>query len=74
VHAGAADTIAGVKGAEFTHRQGRLAGIVAHRKGLLRRPQDEIEANAVAQFIRNKVDAEIARGVPPRTALQGHDV
>ena len=49
-------------------------GIVAHGQRFLLRPQEDIVAHRIAQFVRRGADVEIGGGVAPRPALDGDDL
>ena len=74
MHAGAAHPIAGKEAAPAPDRQRRLIRPVAHRQRFLRRLQEEFLTHAVAQFVGCRTDVEIGCRIPPRSALERHDV
>ena len=74
VHAAAADAVRRHERAPTADRQRGLVHLVAEREGGLVRPQEQLVADAVAQFVLHVVRREIGRRVAPRAALDGDDV
>ncbi len=74
VDAGAADAVAEHKGAPVAHRQRGLARLVAERHRDLRRPQEQLVLDAVAQLVLRVGDRKRRRRVAPRAALERDDV
>src|SRR5258707_5926841 len=74
VYAPAADAVGRHKRPPTTDRERGLVHLVAERKRSLVRSQEQLVANAVAQFVLHIARREISRRVAPRTALDGDDV
>jgi hypothetical protein len=74
MHAGAADPVAEHECAPIAHRQRRFVRLVAERHRHLRRPQEQLVADAVAKLVLHVGDREVGGGVAPRAALDRNHI
>ena len=69
VHAAAADAVRRHEGAPAADRQRRLVHLVAEGEGGLLRPQEQLVADAIAQFVGRIARRMVGRRVAPGAAL-----
>ena len=74
MNASATGAVAEHESAPIAHRQGRLIDVVAERHSNLRRPQEQLVLQPVAQFVLRVGNQKIGRRVAPRTALDRNHV
>lgn len=73
VHAGAADTDAGIERTQVPHRQCQLARLVAKRLRGARRFLEYLVANGVAQLVLNLIGGEVVLSGAKAATLDGED-
>src|SRR5262245_58461379 len=74
MHAAATDPVGWHERAPGPDRQRGLVHLVAERERGLVRPQEQLVANAIAQFVLHVVWREIGRRIAPGTTLDGDDI
>ena len=70
----AADAVAEHESTPVAHRQGRLTGVVPERHRHLRRLQEKLVLQAVAQLVLRVGDGKIGGRVAPGTTLERNNV